>query len=192
MNVDKLIASKIKASRKRLHLTLDALAERSGISRSMISLIERGQSSPTAAVLNRLTDALGMSLPELFSDQLADNVAAPHCHSSLGEQKTWKDPESGYIRRQLTPRNAFSTVELTEITFPAKQRVTFDNMLRNIEIHQQVWMLAGEIIISDDESSWHLKQGDCLVFKQKEHTIFSNPSEVEARYLIALTSLPNT
>ena len=191
MSIDTLISTKLKTLRKRQNLTLDALAERSGISRSMISLIEREQSSPTAMVLNKLADALGTSLPKLLSDSSEETISETQCLSSIENQKTWQDPESGYIRRQLTPRNATSTVELTEIIFPPKKSVTFENMLRNIEIHQQVWVISGKIEISDDHSTWHLKEGDCLIFQQKEHTIFFNPNNTEARYLIALTSLPS-
>ncbi|MFM2486454.1 helix-turn-helix domain-containing protein [Celerinatantimonas yamalensis] len=192
MGIDTLISTKLKTLRKRQSLTLDALAKRSGISRSMISLIEREQSSPTATVLNKLADALGTSLPKLLSDSLEETISETQCVSSIENQKTWQDPESGYIRRQLTPRNATSTVELTEIIFPPKKSVTFENMLRNIEIHQQVWVISGNIEISDDHSTWHLKEGDCLAFQQKEHTIFFNPNNTEARYLIALTSLPSS
>lgn len=192
MSIDTLISTKLKTLRKRQNLTLDALAERSGISRSMISLIEREQSSPTATVLNKLADALGTSLPELLSDNSEETISETQCVSSIEDQKTWQDPESGYIRRQLTPRNATSTVELTEIIFPPQKSVTFENMLRNIEIHQQVWVISGEIEISDDDSTWCLKEGDCLAFQQKEHTTFFNPNNTEARYLIALTSLPSS
>lgn len=192
MSIDTLISTKLKTLRKRQNLTLDALAERSGISRSMISLIEREQSSPTATVLNKLADALGTSLPELLSDNSKKTISETQCVSSIENQKTWQDPESGYIRRQLTPRNATSTVELTEIIFPPQKSVTFENMLRNIEIHQQVWIISGEIEISDDDSTWCLKEGDCLAFQQKEHTTFFNPNNTEARYLIALTSLPSS
>ena len=192
MSVDTLISTKLKTLRKKQNLTLDALAERSGISRSMISLIEREQSSPTATVLNKLADALGTSLPKLLSDSSEETISETQCVSSIENQKTWQDPESGYIRRQLTPRNATSTVELTEIIFPPQKSVTFENMLRNIEIHQQVWIISGEIEISDDDSTWCLKEGDCLAFQQKEHTTFFNPNNTEARYLIALTSLPSS
>ena len=190
MSIDTLISTKLKTLRKRQNLTLDALAERSGISRSMISLIEREKSSPTATVLNKLADALGTSLPKLLSDSSEETEYKSQCVSSIKTQKTWQDPESGYIRRQLTPINSTSTVELTEIIFPPTKRVTFENMLRNIEIHQQVWVISGEIEISDDDSTWRLKEGDCLAFQQKENTTFFNPNNTEARYLIALTSLP--
>ena len=50
-------------------LTLDGLSERTGVSRSMISLIERGESSPTAAVLDKLAAGLGVTLASLFAEK---------------------------------------------------------------------------------------------------------------------------
>ena len=56
--IDRMLGQRLKAARQRHGLTLDALAERSGVSRAMISRVERGESSPTAALLVRL----GLSL----------------------------------------------------------------------------------------------------------------------------------
>ena len=56
------IASRLKANRSSKGLSLDAVAQLSGVSRSMVSQIERGESSPTVATLWNLTQALGMDL----------------------------------------------------------------------------------------------------------------------------------
>jgi transcriptional regulator with XRE-family HTH domain len=52
--LDKRIAERVAELRRAHGLSLDALARRSGVSRSMISVIERGESSPTAVVLEKL------------------------------------------------------------------------------------------------------------------------------------------
>ena len=63
------LAERLRALRADRALTLDALAERAGVSRSMISLVERGESSPTAAVLDRLAAGLGVTIASLFADE---------------------------------------------------------------------------------------------------------------------------
>ena len=68
------LARRVHALREASGLSLDALAERSGVSRSAISLIERGQSSPTAVVLDKLAAALGAPVMEL--DALGDDDVA--------------------------------------------------------------------------------------------------------------------
>jgi transcriptional regulator with XRE-family HTH domain len=52
MDINQIIASRIRDLRSKQGWSLDTLAERSGVSRSNISLIERGESSPTAIVLD--------------------------------------------------------------------------------------------------------------------------------------------
>jgi transcriptional regulator with XRE-family HTH domain len=89
------IASRLKELRARQELTLDELSRRSGVSRSMISLIERAESSPTASVLDKLSASLGVTLASLFAPQ-PHSDAAPVARRK--EQPEWRDPETGYMR----------------------------------------------------------------------------------------------
>ena len=57
-NINQRIAERVRELRAARGLSLEALAAQSGVSRSMISLIERGESSPTAVVLDKLAVAL--------------------------------------------------------------------------------------------------------------------------------------
>src|SRR6266545_3641170 len=61
------LAATLYAARLARELTASALAERSGVSRAMIGKIERGEAQPTAALLGRLSAALGMTLSELVA-----------------------------------------------------------------------------------------------------------------------------
>lgn len=62
------LAQRLKEARRAQQLTLEALAERSGLSRSMLSSIERGESSPTVASLWNLTQALNVDFSGLLDD----------------------------------------------------------------------------------------------------------------------------
>ena len=62
------MAVRLKETRKARNLSLDALAELSGVSRSMVSQIERGESSPTVSTLWNLTQALKVDFAELVED----------------------------------------------------------------------------------------------------------------------------
>lgn len=62
--ITELIGRRLRELRAASGLSLDALAHKSGVSRSNISLIERGQSSPTAVVLDKLSSALGVSVAD--------------------------------------------------------------------------------------------------------------------------------
>src|SRR2546428_12342470 len=75
-DLNERIAERVRELRAARGLSLDALASKSGVSRSMISLVERGESSPTAAVLEKLAGGLGVVLASLF-----DATAAAHAPS---------------------------------------------------------------------------------------------------------------
>jgi transcriptional regulator with XRE-family HTH domain len=169
-------------------LSLEALAERSGVSRSAISLIERAQSSPTATVLDKLATALGVVLASLF-EASATPAEAPSPLARAAEQAVWTDPGSGYVRRSLSPALP-SPIQLVEVHFPAGQRVAYETGARDAEIHQQIWLIEGAMEISAGDAHWRLEAGDCVAMRLDCPTVFHNPTRKPARYLVALSTLP--
>lgn len=189
MDISTRIASRLRALRDARGLSLDALAERAGVSRSNISLIERCESSPSAVVLDKLATALGVALASLFDEQAADR-APPRPVARAADQAVWTDPASGYVRRQLSPA-APSPLQLVEVVFPAGERVAYDTAAREADIHQQIWMLEGAMDITVGEVTWRLERGDCLAMRLDRPIAYRNPSTEPARYLVALASLPS-
>ncbi|WP_373987516.1 helix-turn-helix domain-containing protein [Duganella sp. BuS-21] len=186
MDINLLIARRVRELRDNQGLSLDALATRSGVSRSNISLIERGESSPTAAVLDKLASALGVALAALFEDKGAPQDA-PSPLARVAEQPVWTDPASGYMRRSLSPAVP-SPLQLVDVVFPAGQRVAYDSVPHNADIHQQVWMIEGTMDISVGEQHWRLEAGDTLAMRLDRHIVYRNPTGRQARYLVALTT----
>ncbi|MFC3533319.1 helix-turn-helix domain-containing protein [Vogesella facilis] len=189
MNLDTLLAKRIRSLRKSRGYALETLAELSGVSRSMISLIERAETSATATVLGKLADALGVSLASLFSEETAEKAVSPLARSEA--QPVWQDPASGYLRRQLSPPGYGTPIELAEVIFMPGQSVTFDNAMRSIVTHQQIWMLAGEMHITVEGQTWQLQPGDCLAMTLGQQIVFHNPTSSSARYLVALSAQPS-
>lgn len=186
MDINSRIAGRLQALRKHSGYSLDVLAERSGVSRSMISLIERGETSPTAVVLDKLAAALGVTLAGLFAEAAADT---PDPLVRLAEQVSWQDPASGYIRRNVSPPGYPSSIELVEVVFPPGQRVAFDTLTRAADTHEQIWVLAGSIQISRlGNADWTLHTGDCLALRLDRPIVFHNPGPQQARYLVALNA----
>ena len=131
MDINARIARRVRELRDALGFSLDALAERSGVSRSNISLIERGQSSPTAVVLDRLASGLGVTVASLFEDSRA-REAEPSPLARVADQPLWTDPASGYVRRNVSPP-ARSAIQLVDVVFPAGQRVAYDTAAREVD-----------------------------------------------------------
>lgn len=187
MDINGLIGGRIRQLREARGWSLEALAERSGVSRSNISLIERGQSSPTATVLDRLGAGLGVTLASLFEPP-ATADAAPSPLARVAEQPLWTDPASGYVRRSVSPALP-SPLQLVDVMFPPGRRVAYDNAARG-EVHQQVWMIEGVMELTVGGTRWRLEAGDCLAMTLDEPIVYRNPGSSPARYLVALATVP--
>ncbi len=180
INADHGLPKTIKLARSARGWTLDQFAEASGVSRAMISKIERGEVSPTAAVLARLAAGLGASMASLFPPPRARSEPL----SRWDDQSDWRDPASGYIRRNVSPAGAAS--EIVYVTFPAGAQVMFDNYTASQGIEQQVWVLEGEIAMTIGEVVTVLGTGDCLLMRLDQPITFRNPGENPARYVVVL------
>jgi len=108
-----------KALRAERDLSLDALASAERGQRSMISLIERGESSPTAVVLEKLATALGVTLASLFDEPGASRAAAKGSVARRDEQPEWRDPGSGYVRRNVSPPHVPQPMKIVEVSVSA-------------------------------------------------------------------------
>lgn len=191
MDINARIARRVRELRSAQGFSLDALAERSGVSRSNISLIERAQSSPTAVVLDKLSAGLGVTVASLFDDSRA-LTPEPSPLARVADQPVWTDPASGYVRRNVSPPVADSRLQLVDVVFPAGQRVAYDTAAREVDVHQQVWMIDGVMELTVGDALWRLQAGDCLAMRLDRPIVYRNPTRKPARYLVALATLPFT
>lgn len=151
------IAQQVREIRLARGYTLDILASRCQVSRSAISLIERGEASPTAVVLEKLANGLGVPLTQLFDSP--QNTQSPQPMVRRTQQAEWKDPETGYIRRQVSPPNWKSPFQIVEIEFPAQSRVTYETSTNSKVVLQQIWVIEGQIDIQLGENFYALQEG---------------------------------
>ena len=174
------IASALRQEREARKWSLADLAERSGVSKAMISKIERREASPTATVLGRLSGAFGVPLSVL----IASAEKAVERLSLSDKQPVWTDPETGYQRRAISPMGA--PAELIEVCLPAGAWVTYPASAFAFQ-QQQIWMLEGRLDFSEGGTQHALKAGDCLLLGTPNDCAFSNPGTSPARYLIVLS-----
>lgn len=180
------IAQRVRELRAARDLSLDTLATHCGVSRSMISLIERGESSPTAVLLEKLATGLGVSLASLFEAP----HATPDPVARLADQPSWRDPHSGYVRKNVSPSGVASPIQIVEVAFPAKARVAYETGAREPQIHQQVWVLEGSIDVSVGDDQHRLHAGDCLAMVLDRPVTYYNPTRKTARYAVVITTSP--
>jgi transcriptional regulator with XRE-family HTH domain len=178
------IARRVAELRANGGLSLDALAARSEVSRSMISLIERGEVSATAVVLEKLAAGLGVALASLFEVARA----APGPLVRRGEQPQWRDPASGYVRRNVSPPDHPSPMRIVEVEFPPGRRVVLVGAARDNVIHQQVWVLEGAMELTQGGQTHRLAAGDCLAMELDGPMEYRNPTRKPARYAVVVAN----
>jgi transcriptional regulator with XRE-family HTH domain len=189
-DLNRRIADRVRELRAAQGLSLDALSARSDVSRSMISLIERGESSPTAVVLEKLAAGLGVMLASLFDAPAAEAHPPVGPVARRADQPQWQDPASGYLRRNVSPAGVPQPMQIVEVLFPAGGRVAFETGTRELRVHQQVWVLEGAIDITLGEQRHRLREGDCLAMQLDRPTLFHNPLKKPARYAVVIASEP--
>jgi transcriptional regulator with XRE-family HTH domain len=176
-----LVGRRIAGRRATLGLSLEEIAERTDVSRSMVSRIERGEVHASAVVLDKLCAGLGISLSELFARETATPLLR------RADQPTWRDPSTHYIRREVAPAGTGSPVKIVEVEFPARTEITFDRSPRRA-IEQHIWVLEGEIEIVTSGLAYTLLTGDCLQMRVVGGNTFRNSSDEPARYAVILAS----
>lgn len=182
-DLSNLVGSRVAERRAALDISLKELEGRTGVSRAMISRIERGEVHASAVLLDKLCAGLGLTLSALFERATASPLAR------RADQPAWQDPYSRYIRRDVAPSGTGSPVRIVEVEFPAGAEVAFDRSRHRV-ISQHVWMLAGEMEVTVAGVVHRLATGDCLFMRLTDRNSFRNTSGQTARYAVVLTSEP--
>lgn len=183
-DINARIATRVRELRAERGMTLDALAAKCDVSRSMLSLIERGESSATAVVLEKVATGLGVPLATLFED----SSATVNPVSRRADRTPWRDPQSGYLRCNISPANFPSPIQLVDVVLPAGARVAYDTGARESSIHQQIWVQQGSIEVTVGKVTHRLAEDDCLAMQLNEPTAFRNPTRKPARYVVAIAT----
>ncbi|MDP6706478.1 MAG: XRE family transcriptional regulator [Alphaproteobacteria bacterium] len=173
------IASRVRIEREARKWSLAEVAEHSGVSKAMISKIERAESSPTTTVLGRLCGAFGLTLSTFLTR--AEEHAGRLIRAA--EQPHWTDPETGSVRTLVSPA-AGGPIEMVAVDLPAGAEVLFPASLYAV-FHQVVWVLGGRLTLVEGETEHDLKVGDCLELGPPSECRFRNQSNAPCRYLVA-------
>ena len=183
-DINNHIAGQVRALRAARGMTLAALAARTHVSRSMLSLVERGETSPTAVVLEKIATGLGVTLASLFDD----GSAPANPVSTSTDRIAWKDPQSGYVRRNISPANFPSPIRIVEVEFPAGAKVAYENGAGVSTVAQQIWVRAGAIEVTVGKITHKLARDDCLAMQLDAPVTFRNRTRKAARYIVVLAS----
>ncbi|MFF4394657.1 helix-turn-helix domain-containing protein [Streptomyces sp. NPDC001480] len=179
--IDDRIGARLAELRSQHGWSLGELAERSGVSRSTLSRAERAETSPTAALLNRLCHVYGRTMSQLLSE--VETAPVPLVRAT--EQQVWEDRASGFVRRSVSPPHAGLRGELVEGRLTPGADIAYDRPpVPGLEQH--LWLLEGVLEVTVGETDHRVEAGDCLRMRVFGPTRFRGTGPGEARYLLAV------
>ena len=173
---DRLAAS-LRAARKARGLSLDAAAKLSGVSRSMVSQIERGESSPTVATLWALTQALQLDFAGLLEGRPAPGIEVTRAGSAPVIQR------GGVTIRILSAPESVGAHEVYELSFAAGARLQSEAHSPGCREHLTV--LEGRLDIRSGEAADGLGPGDVARYAaDRAHEIASETGPARAILIV--------
>ena len=177
--ISREFGDRVRSLRERTDLTLDQLAKRSGVSRAMLSKVERGEKSPTIGLAMRISHAVGGSLSALLNgEQPRSAVAVRRLH----ERFRFKD-DSGLTREILSPTMEGSSVEVLRHTLPAGAA---SGVLPPYPPGTEKYVIVekGELVLVRGRERILVRAGDTLFFEADVEHAFETPGEETSEYLV--------
>ena len=177
-DIDRRIGARIRIERESRGWSLTELAERSAVSRAMIHKIERGESSPTATLLGKLSGAFGLSMSTL----MARAEMQQGRFLKKEDQPVWVDPQTGYERRHVSPKSDLP-LDLVRIELPAGAEVPMPASAYAF-MRQLIWVLEGELMFLEGDVRHRMSAGDCLELGPPVDCVFKNEGDKPCTYAV--------
>ncbi len=147
----------------------------------MVSKIERGEASPTAALLGRLSAAFGLTMSQLFARVEGGGGLV----TRAAGQPTWRDPATGFVRRSLTPPGG-APLELVWGEMPPGAEVAYPAESYRFLAGQQIVVIEGRLTIVQGEDTYELGPGDCIRYGPPRDSAIRNDGDRLCRYVVAV------
>lgn len=179
-SLNRRLGDGIRREREGHGWSLSELAERAGVSRAMIHKLEHGGASPTAALLSRLAEALGVAMSELIARVERQEGRLVR----RADQPERTDPATGLRRRRLSPKSDLP-IDLFEVELPPGGELampTEDLLTRRQLVHVQ----AGSLAVTDGGKAYQLEAGDCLKLGPPADCLFRNDGPEPAVIIVTV------
>jgi transcriptional regulator with XRE-family HTH domain len=177
------LGERVRELRRERGLTLDVLAGRSGVSRAMISKLERGEKNPTLVVAAKVAEGLEMSLSQLVGvEERREVVVVPR-----GRRMVVRDPDTGFERQLLSPSFGGRGIEFIRNVVPeGSTSGEFPPHRRGVE--EYVVVESGRLMAVLGVEDYLLEEGDALYFEADVPHRFDNAGEGECSYYLVIDS----
>jgi len=174
------LGERIREERQRRRLSLEGVAGRSGVSRAMLSAVERGRKVPSILIMDRIATALDTSIARLLDDEETHRVIVRR----KAEQIVARDP-AGWERRILSPVLPGVELELMRTTIgPGVDAGSFDPHAPGSR--EYVAIEHGRLTLTINGEAIELEAGDSIYYDGDCHHAFANPGEEPCVYYLAM------
>jgi transcriptional regulator with XRE-family HTH domain len=176
------LGDELRRQRKLKGMSLDDLANASGVSRAMISKIERAQSSPSTSILSKLVDALDTTVARLLGQEVRQHDVVVMRHD---QQTVLVDPDTGFSRRILSPILPGRGLDFVMAEMPPKAD-TGPLVAHTLPVEEYVYVLSGSLTVTIGETRTVLNAADSLYYRADAPHRFENPGRSVCKYLIII------
>ena len=157
MDVTSVVAANVKSIREQKKLTLDAAAEATGVSRSMLAQIEKGDVNPTISVLWKIANGYKVS----FS-MLIEKKSDPVCVLRQADITPLKEDEGRYLNYPVFSFDEKSLFETYRIVIEKSGSLSAQPHMNGVV--EYITVFAGQVEITVADESFRLSKGDSIRF----------------------------
>lgn len=176
-------AENLAKIRKERKLSLQELADRTGVSKSMLSKIERGEKNPSLQIAAQIAEGLRLSLSSMLEERKEHKVIVIRA----ADQVAFSDEMTGFERRLLSPTFPHKGVEFIHNTVPKDcSEIIFPP--HSPGVREFIVITKGTLKIKLDDDSFILKKGDSIFFEANRLHSFCNEGHSECCYFLVIDS----
>ena len=179
--LDKNIAFNLKRIRKSKNMSLDMLAERTGVSKSMLGQIERGESNPTVSTIGKIVDGLKVPFEQLIYDRQEFMVM-----SSLEEAPVFRAKEGEYRIYVMLPYDAGRSFEIYQGELEMGAQMESESHGENT--WEYLTVVSGEVELYLEDKSFRVKTGSSLYFASDRKHVYRNVGGEKAVVTMLVTT----
>lgn len=178
------VGVRIRALREAMGFSLRDLAEHSGVSAPMLSQVERGETSPTLAVAEKIAAGLELTLSQLLRLDEGEHVAV----NRAGERRRYE--RGGHRFEELTPPlpGQRADVSLHTLKAGATTGGPDDPPMHEPGSRETAVVLTGVLALTVDGTRHELHAGDSVTFDADLPHHFENDGEEQARFLAVIAA----
>ncbi|MCS7462821.1 XRE family transcriptional regulator [Paenibacillus doosanensis] len=173
--IHKKIGRNLQSIRKARSLSLDQVAELTGVSKAMIGQIERGDSNPTISILWKIVNGLHISFTSLIEEEETKVT-----HIRFEELEPFSEDDGRYRAFPLIPFDQHKQFEIYTVELDAG--CGHESEPHNEGVEEYILMSQGELRLDIQQDTYRLQAGDALHFTADKPHTYTNLSDGKTVY----------